>query len=159
MIRQISQTLIVLTLFGAYAVSAMILSAIGADIYSIGASNIENNYDMRTGALYLSEKIRQNDVENSIRIDQISGRDALVLTENKSGMGYESWIYVHNGYLREILLPPKSQFNPSAGQVIMPMKMIEADFNEQLLNITLYMTDEITEISIYPRSSVQEVTR
>ena len=156
--RHTLQILLMLALFGAYTICALFLNLIGANVYSMEASNIENNYDMRTGVLYLSEKIRQNDVENSIRVDQVSGSDALVLTENKSGKGYETWIYVYGDSLCEILTPPRSTIKLSAGQVIMPVKSMRAEYKDQMLIITLYtMSNKTTELIIYPRSAREAV--
>ena len=152
--RHMLEIFVLLALFGAYAVSATLLSAIGASVYQAESANIENNYDMRTGALYISEKVRQNDSIDSIRTDLVSGSDALVLTENKSGRRYEIWIYVYEGFLREILVPPESQFRLSAGQIIMPLKRIDAEINEAMLNITLTMPNsEIAVLRLFNRSA------
>jgi hypothetical protein len=152
--RHIIDILIVLALFGAYATGAMLLSAIGADVYKRAADNMQENYDMRTGALYIAEKVRQNDVAGCIRLERISDGHALVLTENKSGMGYETWIYVYDGQLCEILAGGDADVQFSAGQAIMPMRKMELDFvSEAMLHVKLTSSEGgVSDINLSPRS-------
>jgi hypothetical protein len=153
--RHIIDILIVLALFGAYAAGAMLLSAIGADVYKGAAENMEENYDMRTGALYIAEKVRQNDIGGGVRLGQVTGGDALVLTENKSGKGYEMWIYVHDGELREILAAPGANIDLTAGQAIMPMAGMELGYvSDNLLRVRLTGAEgEVSEMDLSPRAA------
>jgi hypothetical protein len=131
--------LIVLSLFGAYAVGAMFLSAIGANVYRDTAATMDENYGMRTGALYIAEKLRQNDVADGVRLDGIEGGgDALVLIENRTGEGYETWIYVYDGALREILTARGAAIPLESGQIIMPMEAMELErASGDLLRVSL----------------------
>jgi hypothetical protein len=156
--RHIIDILIVLTLFGAYAAGAMLLSAIGADVYRGAAENMEENYDMRTGALYIAEKVRQNDISGGVRLGRAASGDALVLTENKSGKGYETWIYVHGGELCEILTAPGSSVDLAAGQAIMPMAGMELSYvSDNLLRVRLTgMEGDVSEMDLSPRAAHRE---
>ncbi|MDR0571165.1 MAG: DUF4860 domain-containing protein [Clostridiales Family XIII bacterium] len=152
--RYIADILIVLALFGAYAAGATLLSAIGAQVYTNEGEVISDNYDMRTGALYISEKARQNDAAGCVRLDRTAGGDALVLTENKSGKGYETWIYIHEGTLREIMIPPGGSPNVSDGQTIMPMERMDTSFEGDLLCVELRtISGEVSELKLLLRAA------
>ena len=58
--------LFVLALFGVFAVSALALVTIGADVYQHTVEDMGVNYESRTGVSYVMEKVRQNDTADSI---------------------------------------------------------------------------------------------
>ncbi|MDR0425202.1 MAG: DUF4860 domain-containing protein [Clostridiales Family XIII bacterium] len=152
--RHIVDILIVLALFGAYAAGALLLSAIGADVYKGAAKNMQENYDMRTGALYIAEKLRQSDVAGCVRMGKVSGADAVVLMDSRPGMGYETWIYVHDGDLCEITAPPGAEVQFSAGQAIMPMRGMELELvSGRMLRIKLTSPEgNVSNVDLSPRT-------
>jgi hypothetical protein len=152
--RHIVDILIVLALFGAYAAGAMLLSAIGADVYKGAAKNMQENYDMRTGALYIAEKLRQNDAAGCVRAGMVSGADAVVLQDSRPGMGYETWIYVRDGELCEITAPSGAEVQFSAGQAIMPMRSMELELVPgRLLRIKLTSPEgNVSDVDLSPRT-------
>ena len=60
--------LFVLSLFCVFAVSSALLILFGADIYKKTVQQMENNYSTRTSIAYITEKIRQSDIEHAIKI-------------------------------------------------------------------------------------------
>ena len=56
----------VLALFGVFAVSALALVTIGADVYQHTVEDMGVNYESRTAVSYIMEKVRQNDTADSI---------------------------------------------------------------------------------------------
>ena len=52
--------LFVLALFGVFAVSALALVTIGADVYQHTVEDMGVNYESRTAVSYILEKVRQN---------------------------------------------------------------------------------------------------
>ena len=58
--------LFVLALFGVFAVSALALVTIGADVYQHTVEDMGVNYESRTAVSYIMEKVRQNDTADSI---------------------------------------------------------------------------------------------
>ncbi|MDR3307731.1 MAG: DUF4860 domain-containing protein [Coriobacteriales bacterium] len=118
---------LVLALFCVYAVSALILCVLGANIYKDTTATMHENYDLRTGVLYVAEKTRQNDVAEGVRVDTLNGADALVFTEQRTGKGYETWIFVDKGVLYEEMVASGSAVQITAGQAIMPMRSMALD--------------------------------
>ena len=66
--RHIIDVLFVLALFGIFALSAIFLITIGADIYGKTMNNMERNFDARTALAYITEKVRQSDFPNRIDV-------------------------------------------------------------------------------------------
>ena len=62
--------LFVLALFGVFAVSALALVTIGADVYQHTVEDMGVNYESRTAVSYIMEKVRQNDTADSIFPDR-----------------------------------------------------------------------------------------
>ncbi|MDR3052730.1 MAG: DUF4860 domain-containing protein, partial [Coriobacteriales bacterium] len=126
---------VVLALFCVYITSALLLSTIGAGVYKDTAAVMQDNYDLRTGALYVAEKTRQSDVNGAVRIDSYEGNDALVMTEQETGQGYETWIFVSDGVLYEEFIASGADVQLGNGQAIMPMQSMDLSLNNELLSI------------------------
>ena len=136
------ELLLVLIVFSIFAVGALFLCAVGANTYRDTTAVMQQNYDYRTGVMYLAEKTRQSDVAGSISIRQLDGVDALVLVEQQTGRGYETWIFVYNNNLCEQLIASGAEVKLSLAQVIMPMESMELILDRTgLLTINLVTPD------------------
>jgi len=100
--------LFVLALFGLFAVSALMLVTIGANVYQHTIEDMDNNYDARVVSTYLAEKLRQCDLllddESSVAVSDLEGSPALVLSQEMGGELYDTYLYYHDGYLKELLM-------------------------------------------------------
>jgi hypothetical protein len=145
---------LVVALFFIYAACALLLCALGANTYRQTAATMQTDYNQRTGVLYLAEKTRQNDIGGALRIDNYKGNDALVLTEQESGQGYETWIFVVDGKLYEEFIAPGAEVVMQSAQTIMPMtSMTLVKDQDNLINITLISSDGVKSgISLALRS-------
>ena len=110
----IVDVLFVLALFGVFTISALMLVTVGADVYRHTVEDMSRNYETRTSVAYITEKIRQNDVslpeqysEQSISIGTLSDCPALTLTQDINGELYCTYLYLHDGYLKELLMGNK----------------------------------------------------
>ena len=113
---------LVMIVFSIFAVGALFLCGVGANTYRDTTAVMQQNYDFRTGVMYLTEKTRQSDVAGAISVRKINGVDALVLTEQQSGKGYETWIFVYNNNLCEQLIASGADVILPLAQPIMPME-------------------------------------
>ncbi len=125
--------LFVLALFAVFTVSALMLVTIGSEVYRHTVDDMGSNYDTRTSVAYITEKIRQNDTfsaDNStftsenISISTLAGEPALMLTQNYNDETYCTYLYLHNGYLKELFMKSGSYLGEdmlSAGQTIMEL--------------------------------------
>ncbi len=125
-----SEIIFVLALFCIYTLSSLFLSVLGADIYRKNVESSEENYNIRTSVLYLTEKTRQNETIGSVRVDTAVGGDALVLSKDYGdGDIYETWIYAEEGYLCEVLVAPETEIVEGTGQKIMPISKMALTLN------------------------------
>ncbi|MDR2106385.1 MAG: DUF4860 domain-containing protein [Coriobacteriales bacterium] len=147
---------VIIALFFVYATCALFLCVIGAEVYRETAATMQHNYDHRTSALYVAEKVRQNDLEGCVRVDSVDGANALVLIEKRSGRDYETWIFVKDRMLYEGLFAPGAVIDARLCQPIMPMSSLtikQAETTEGLLSATFYTVDgQVTDVNIWLRT-------
>jgi hypothetical protein len=148
---------VVLALFCIYATCSLFLCVIGADVYRETADTMQQDYNHRTSALYVAEKVRKNDTSGGVRIDTVNDADALVLIEQQSGVGYETWLFVQDRILYEGAFAPGATPEVALCQQIMPMNSMviqQSEANGSLINITFFLTDDTTSsIDLWLRSS------
>jgi hypothetical protein len=147
---------VVVALFFVYATCALFLCVIGAEVYRETAQTMQHNYDQRTSVLYVAEKLRQNDLESCVRIDEVEGTGALVLTEKRSGQGYETWLFVQDQMLYEGLFAPGATIDVKLCQPIMPMEALTLEQDtagDGFLRATFSTVDgQVTGIDLWLRS-------
>ena len=102
--RHITDVLFTLTLFCVFAAASLIVVFIGAEVYSAAINRADTGFEINTTLSFVSTKIRQHDNMGSVRIDSLEGADALVLEQHIGDMVFETWIYHHEGALREIVI-------------------------------------------------------
>ena len=114
--------LVILVLFVLFTATAVATVLIGIKIYGYSVNSMEDNYESRTMSSYLYEKIRQNDVDGAIGVAYFSEEmQAITLEEVYEDTSYVTYLYVYDGYLRELTLSEAEggqEFNPNAGQRI-----------------------------------------
>ena len=91
-------------LFGLFSVLALGVVCVGASVYESAAKSMQQNYTSRTALLYVTEKMRQSDCENSIYISQVEGTPALCLLRQEGTEKYATYIYYYEGAVRELLV-------------------------------------------------------
>jgi hypothetical protein len=144
---------VVVALFFIYATSALFLCVIGAEVYRETAEVMQNNYNQRTSALYVAEKVRQNDLNDATRIDSVEGAPALVLVEKRSGHNYETWLFVQDRTLYEGLFAPGDTIDLKLCQPIMPMASLTVRQDGALINATFQTVDgQATDVSLWLRT-------
>ncbi len=127
--------LVVLTIFSA---SAFFVVFIGARQYHSVASSMSENYETRTAASYLQERLNQNDTAKSVAISDVNGYDAIVLSETVSDASYLTYIYCYNGYLWEITVSEGTKVTPGTGQKIIQAQSFSLDMvSDNLYHIYL----------------------
>lgn len=150
--NHIVDVLFVLALFVVFTLSALVLVILGASVYRQTVSYMDENYTARTAYSYLTEKVRQNDLYDSISIGELEGTPALVLAQEINGTHYATYLYLHEGSLRELFMRQGSDIGSdplAAGQEILPL--LDWDLqnaNEHLLHIELTLEDN-TQKELY----------
>lgn len=148
--RFIVDILFVLALFGIFAVSALVVVTIGADIYERTVQDMSSNYDSRTAISYVTEKVRRadcllSDGTGAVSISDFSGEPALVLTSEQEGGRFSTLLYYHDGYLKELVMRDGADLGgdaASAGEKILELSALEFDFlSDNLLSVSMTLPD------------------
>ncbi|MBQ8596848.1 MAG: DUF4860 domain-containing protein [Lachnospiraceae bacterium] len=143
--KHIIDILFVLTLFGLFALSAIFLISVGADVYSKTVDHMDENFDTRTSMAYVTEKIRQSDKENAISIGLLEGQDAIIITTHISDTNYYTYLYEHDGYLKELMVREGIELGPEAGQNILAVSDFSVtQINDKLMNCQISINEEQT---------------
>lgn len=109
-------------LFFVFALSALTVLLLAARIYRSTTENSSMNYTARTALSYISEKIRQNDIDGNIRIGKLDGENALILEQTYEDSVYNTYIYAYEGALRELFVRSDSPADLSAGTKILEVE-------------------------------------
>ncbi len=139
--RHIVDVLFVLALFCVFAASALMLVTLGANVYKQIVSDMDKNFEDRTAYSYVIEKLRQNDTSGAIEIGELEGTPALMLTEQIGDEEYCTYLYLYNGFLKELSIRKDSFAGNnirSAGQNIMELSEFSMEEPEKgLLKLEL----------------------
>lgn len=132
----------VIALFCLFAISALMLVIIGANVYKKTITDMDTNYVSRTSFSYVSEKLRQHDVYDGIHIDSYGDSDAILLTEIINKISYTTYLYLYNGYLMELFTRSDQQLSPNSGQRIIKMDAFHINkINDSLYEFYLESSD------------------
>ena len=141
--RHIVDILFVLALFCIFALSALMLVLIGSNVYRKTVANMDDNYNTRTSLAYVTEKIHQFDETDAIEIGTLGDRDALILKTNTESSQYYTYIYMNDGYLKELFVSADSDLAPEAGQNILPIEDFQLNkINNKLYQFTISVDDK-----------------
>lgn len=135
--RHIVDTLFVLTLFAVFAVCSMLLIAFGASIYQKTIDNMEEHFNISTSVTYITEKLRQGDDSDAINVVAFGDSDAFRITSTIDEIEYYTYIYMDNGYLKELYVKSDKALGPKAGQKLLPISHFE--ISEQSDGLFSYM--------------------
>jgi hypothetical protein len=108
-------------LFFVFAVSALTVLLLSANIYSSATGHSSMNYTAGTALSYLTEKVHQNDVNGNISIGTLDGNECLILKQEYNGTTYYTYIYTDNDTLKELFIKEGTDFSPDAGRAILPV--------------------------------------
>ncbi len=140
--KHIVDVLFVLALFGVFAASALMLVTLGANVYKQTVANMDENYEERTAYAYITEKIRQNNTDGVISVEELEGTPALVFTNQVSDVEYCTYLYFYDGHLKELSLRKDTYAGSnllSAGQDIVPLAAFTIDsVQDNLVKLRIY---------------------
>ena len=118
--RHITDVLFTLTLFAVFAAASLLVVFIGAEVYSATITRSDTSFELNTTISFVTTKIRQHDSLDAVRVDYIEGVSALVLSRDFGDAVFETWIYQHDGVLRELFMDREHTANLwlGAGQAL-----------------------------------------
>ena len=148
-----ADALLVLLLFGVFAVCILAVLLTGADAYKRLSQRDQNSYDERTAGQYLTTRVRQADRLGGVEVASFQGVDTLILTEEIEGEAYETRVYCYDGYLRELFTAADGDFYPEDGEKVLKAEGLALIREGRVL--TAELTDgegHLRQITLYLRS-------
>lgn len=129
----------IITLFAA---TAFILVLIGAKQYRSVTDSMNKSYEDRTVASYITEKLRQSDTKDAILVEIIDGIQVLSIAATENDVKYTTYIYLYDGYLRELVTTEGSAVSLSGGQEIIAVQRFSPRVvKDSLIQIEVTDTD------------------
>ena len=122
--RHVIDLLFPIALFFVFAASSLAVLILAADIYGSTTDRLLVNDESRTVLSYLSEKIRQNDAGGALSIVTVEGTDCLAISAGYDGISYTTYIYVHEGMLKELFARDDADISLKNGQDIMAVSAL-----------------------------------
>ena len=110
-----------------FVMSALSVLLLAADVYGKITGRSAQTNSSAIAASYLTEKVRQNDEANGVRLDTLGDSQALVLDHPQQAGAYCTYIYYYDGQLRELMASRELQPDPSQGRSILPLRGFEAE--------------------------------
>ena len=133
--------LMVLLLFGVFAVCILAVLLSGTGIYDRLTRRDAQAFDARSAAQYLSTRVHQAEGAESLSLRPgPEGGHMLCITQSYGFDAYETLLYCHDGWLCELFMEAGGEINPEAGERILEVSSLEGAMEEGLL--TLSITDK-----------------
>lgn len=133
--------LLILLLFGVFAVSVLSVLLSGAGVYRRLTERDDLSYDRRTAVQYVATRVRQADRQGAVSVRTFEGCPALILSEEIEGEVYETRIYHYDGYIRELFVSADGAFLPEDGEKVLPAGSFLVYWEEPGLQIRLLTED------------------
>ena len=141
--------LFVLTLFFVFALSALTLVVLGANVYRSTVDHMDESFTDRTSYAYVTQKLRQNDEAGALSVGEFGGCNACVITQEINNTIYNTYIYAYDGYLCELLARADMDMGPEDGTKILELGEFEIEaITPKLSKIHLSFADG-EEMDVY----------
>lgn len=125
--------------------ASLVIGFMAAKIYEINVT-ADKLDDMNNTSAYFTAAIKENEYLSELRTASINRQvPALVMRNNIAGEVSETWLYVNDGYLCQLVQSPEQSISLETGTKIFPLK--SADFimlRDNLLEITFTTVDNQT---------------
>lgn len=130
--KSIVDFMFIMALFGAFAITGLLVVLFGARVYQSTISRMDMNYSSRTALSYVTEKIRAHDFTGGadaadVGVASYNGQSVLLLNETVNDRSYVTYLYVEDGILREFTAPSEYEFRYDQGTEILPIKEFRID--------------------------------
>ena len=148
-----TDVLFTLALFCVFAASSLLVVLIGANVYNGTVERMSRNFDTRASVTYVFTKVKQNDMVGAVSLSEIEGVPALALDRDINGAVYRTWIYHHDGYLKEIFTSQDREARLMDGQSIVAVEqfMIERSGDNLYKLTSVDKNGRSVSVEIYPR--------
>lgn len=134
--------LLMLLLFGVFAVCVLIVLLTGAKAYRGLTDRDRAAYDRRTCAQYIATKVRQGDAMGGVTVEPFGDTTALCLRDQD---GFITRLYCHEGWLMELYTFADAELEPQDGEKTMPLAGLSFDLEDGLLTVELQNREGVAD--------------
>lgn len=145
--RHTVDVLFVITLFCVFAISVIMATSLGANVYKNIVDDMEGNYNTRTSYTYIINKVHQSDREGLVSVGSYEGVDALIISEEIDNIIYNTYLYYYDGHLRELFTRSDQTFDPAFGTELFKLESFKVE----------NVTDSLIRFSFTPYDSEENV--
>lgn len=125
--RHVIDLVFPISLLFVFAVSALGILILGADIYASANNRLRANDENRTALSYIAEKIRQNDKEGGITLASIDGVSCLAMSAVYNEVPCTTYIYEYEGMLKELFINDGIPVTLKNGKDIMELSSLSIE--------------------------------
>ena len=137
-----------------FAASSLVVLILSVHIYTGQTEQAEAHYRTDTSQSYVEEKIRQNDVAGSISVMTLDRTECLALKNSSDGINSTTYLYVSDGWLKELFVRDDTDVSLNAGKSIIEASDFKvAELNNGLYRITITDTEGVTNSRILSERS------
>lgn len=127
--------LFTMLLFLAFVLCALLTVLISGKVYENINTRMNENYTGSVALNYIANKVRQGDGAGLITLEEIEGQTVLQLAQNVNGEQYVTWIYFHDGQIKELFTDVNSGLGLSDGMTILACNGLAMTKSDSLLTI------------------------
>ena len=127
--------LLILLLFGVFAVSVLGVLLSGAGVYRQLIWRDGHAYERRSAAQYVTMRLRQS--EGDVIVAPFGDGQALELWEKIGEEDYVTRVYCSGGHLRELFSRAETEVLPEDGETVLPAEEMAFSLEEELLTVHL----------------------
>lgn len=135
-------------LFFVFLLCTVFTILIGSRVYENIRERDRLSFETDTALAYITNKVRQGDIADSIAVREENGQQFLVFTSVFDGIEYETLIYHMDGGLYELFALAENDLDVTAGQRIMDCDVMQfalekTSDDNSMLHITLGETRHV----------------
>ncbi len=143
------QNVFIFLLLAIFAVSAIFLTALSAQVYRDTVDNSNRNNTARVATSILRGAAQGEDA-GGVSIRQEQGIPVLTFTDDYDGEIYYHRLFLADGYLRESLASAEQEFDPEMGEALFELNSFEPSLEGNLLTARM-STPDGGEHTVYVR--------
>lgn len=133
--------LLMLLLFGVFAVCVLGVLLTGARAYRGLTQRDQAAFDRRTGVQYIATRVRQADTMGGVAVTPFGDTTALAITQGDM----VTWVYWYDGYLMELYTFADADLSPEDGIRVMKMNGLTLVLEDGLLTAEMESAEGVTD--------------
>ena len=141
------ESLFVLIIFAIFMVTSLMIVMIGANVYRGVVADTDANNALRSSCSYIANKVRSADSADAVHVTEINGIEALTIDADYGEESFRTYIYYHEGYLKESFVLEDQPFSPDFGEKVIQVDRFQMQQDGTLLTFSA-ASDEVPELSL-----------